>query len=203
MQVGGKAAHAGYAAHLGANAVMELCHQLIKIEAIAKTIEGVKVNTGIILGGSAPNVIPDLAKAEVDVRFDDNHAFERLELAIQEGLRERIVTGTTLEVQAIVEYPAMPVTEGNLCLFEMIRQISLRHGFGDLEHVAVAGGADSSYFAALGVPTICAFGPKGGKIHTLEEYADVESLLERTKLLAAALIELVPAARSGQSVEAT
>ncbi|WP_301170973.1 M20 family metallopeptidase [Brevibacillus nitrificans] len=190
LQVEGKAAHAGYEAHLGANAIMELCHQLIKIEAAATTMEGISVNTGIIQGGSAPNVVPDLAKAEVDVRFEDNHAFDRLEQIVQEIVQQRAINGTTLKLEAVKEYPAMAVTEGNLHLFETIRQISLQNGFGDMQYISVAGGADSSYFAALGVPTICAFGPKGGKIHTLEEYADVESLIERTKLLAAALIEL-------------
>lgn len=193
LRVDGKAAHAGYEAYLGANAIMELCHQLINIKSAAATIEGISVSAGLIQGGTAPNVVPDLAEAQIDVRFDDNQAFAQLEHAVQEVLKESAVTGTTVHFQAIVEYPAMAVTEGNLGLFETIRQISLRHGFGDMQHVAVAGGADSSYFAALGVPTICAFGPKGGKIHTLEEYADVQSLTERTKLLAASLIELQPA----------
>ncbi|WP_371374837.1 hypothetical protein [Sporomusa aerivorans] len=50
----------------------------------------------------------------------------------------------------------------------------------------VGGGSDS----AAGVPTVCAMGVKGGRNHSPEEYAIVESLFERAKLLAACIINL-------------
>ena len=52
------------------------------------------------------------------------------------------------------------------------------------------GGADSAYMVMGGVPTVCAMGVKGGRNHSAEEYAIVETLFERAKLLALCVLNL-------------
>jgi glutamate carboxypeptidase len=46
------------------------------------------------------------------------------------------------------------------------------------------GSSDSANSVRAGVPTLCGFGVKGEFNHTLQEYALMESLFERAKLLA-------------------
>ena len=48
------------------------------------------------------------------------------------------------------------------------------------------------YTALAGVPTVCAMGVKGGRNHSPEEYAIVETLFERAKLLIACVLKLDP-----------
>ena len=56
--------------------------------------------------------------------------------------------------------------------------------------VAVGGGSDSAHLTACGIPTLCALGVRGQFNHTEREWAEEESLFERTKLLMALLSEL-------------
>jgi len=76
----GKAAHAGAAPEDGANAVIELAHQILAVKELARGDHGTTVNVTVIEGGTADNVIPDYAKASVDVRIaqaDEGHRIFR------------------------------------------------------------------------------------------------------------------------------
>ncbi len=75
----GKAAHAGSEPEKGANAVVELAHQMLKITSFAKPDLGTTVNVTVIEGGTADNVIPDAARALVDVRFSTLEESRRVE----------------------------------------------------------------------------------------------------------------------------
>lgn len=54
----------------------------------------------------------------------------------------------------------------------------------------VGGGSDSAYTTAAGVPTICAMGVLGEFNHTAREYAIVDTMFMRAKLLIAVLTKL-------------
>ena len=59
-----------------------------------------------------------------------------------------------------------------------------------LQGISVGGGADSTFFSALNIPTICSFGPVGEFAHTLKEYVIEEDLYRRTVLLADCLLKM-------------
>ena len=52
----------------------------------------------------------------------------------------------------------------------------------------LGGGADSSYISQTGTPTVCSMGVRGEFNHTDREYALVDTLYERTKLLTMAVL---------------
>ena len=79
----GKAAHAGAAPEDGANAVIELAHQILAVKELARIDRGTTVNVTVIAGGTADNVIPDYAKASVDVRIADEDEGQRIENGFQ------------------------------------------------------------------------------------------------------------------------
>lgn len=54
----------------------------------------------------------------------------------------------------------------------------------------MGGGSDATYTTKVGVPTVCAVGVKGGLNHTVDEFADVESLFMRAKLMCAVMLAL-------------
>lgn len=49
---------------------------------------------------------------------------------------------------------------------------------------------DASYSTMVGVPALCGMGVQGKYQHTNKEYGHLESLFERTKLLASTILEL-------------
>ena len=67
VTVTGRAAHAGAAHKEGINAIEELAHQILAIQALTDYAVGTTVNVGVIGGGTRDNVVPEQAWAEVDV----------------------------------------------------------------------------------------------------------------------------------------
>src|SRR6185503_6793028 len=66
--VKGVSAHAGIEPQKGASAVHELAHQILHIDALQDLARGISVNVVQVSGGLRSNVIPDEARAVVDVR---------------------------------------------------------------------------------------------------------------------------------------
>ena len=64
----GKAAHAGVAPENGRSAIVELAHQILSLQELEDLAAGTTINVGVIQGGTATNVVPAVASAEIDVR---------------------------------------------------------------------------------------------------------------------------------------
>ncbi|NPV43942.1 MAG: M20 family metallopeptidase [Firmicutes bacterium] len=190
LTVYGKAAHAGNEPEKGASAVLELASKILKIQNLEDKSKGLTINTGIICGGSAVNVVPDRATAEIDVRFNNLKDFDELKRRVLKLTDKREINGTRSEVIIRNTFPPMETTKGVLKLFDLVRETSIELGFGDIEKCTVGGGADSAYCVLSGAPVICAIGPRGGMNHSIEEFVEVESILERTKLLTSCIMKI-------------
>src|SRR5712675_1507399 len=66
--VTGLPAHAGSRPQDGRSAIRELANVIQALEAMTDIARGVTVNVGVARGGTKPNVIPEQAYAEVDLR---------------------------------------------------------------------------------------------------------------------------------------
>src|ERR1700759_376134 len=66
--VRGVPAHAGTRPQDGRSAIRELANVIQALEAMTDIARGVTVNVGVVKGGTKPNVIPEQAYAEVDLR---------------------------------------------------------------------------------------------------------------------------------------
>src|SRR6266850_332503 len=66
--VRGVPAHAGARPQDGRSAIRELANVIQTLEALTDIKRGVTVNVGVVRGGTRPNVIPEEAYAEVDLR---------------------------------------------------------------------------------------------------------------------------------------
>ena len=64
----GRAAHSGADHARGVNAIKELAHQVIAIEAMTDYSIGTTANVGVISGGTRPNVVPAQASCEINTR---------------------------------------------------------------------------------------------------------------------------------------
>src|SRR5256885_11023287 len=69
--VHGRASHAGLAPQEGINAIHELARQLTRIEKWNDLRRGLTINAGIIEGGTRTNVIPERARAVLDLRSEE------------------------------------------------------------------------------------------------------------------------------------
>lgn len=190
IAVHGLAAHAGNEPEKGRNAILEMSHKVIGIQALTDWEKGITYNVGIIKGGTVMNAVPDYAYAEVDVRYIDPAHIEVIKENVNKVVGETHVEGTTTEVSFEVGFQPMQTTEGVKGLFKIMKEVAAREGFGELQEKFVGGGADSAYAVIAGVPTLCAVGVMGGRNHSPEEFAVVETLFTRAKLVAATILEL-------------
>lgn len=190
MEVRGVAAHVGNDPENGRSAIVEIAHKLLEVEKLTDWQEGTSFNVGVIEGGTVPNATPDYAKIRIDVRFVDENAIPKFTRQIEAIAAKTYVPGTTTTLTAGASFKPMTTTEGVKRLFRLVKETYAENGFGAPYEKAVGGGADSAYTVIAGVPTVCAMGVKGGRNHSPEEYAIVESLFERAKLLAACVLKL-------------
>ena len=63
-------------------------------------------------------------------------------------------------------------------------------GLPEPRGVAVGGGSDGNFTAALGIPTLDGLGAIGGGAHADDEYVLVDELVDRTRLVAALIAAL-------------
>jgi glutamate carboxypeptidase len=180
----GRAAHAGAEHRNGINAIEELAHQVLRIQALTDYARGVTFNVGDIHGGGVTNVVPDWATLQVDTRVavlaDAQWVMDALY-----GLRP-VLPGTRLEISGEMNRPPMECNAQRLAIFRRVQDIGRTVGL-DLDHGPSGGGSDASFTAGLGIPTLDGFGAVGDGAHAVHEHVLLPSLPERAALCAAIL----------------
>jgi glutamate carboxypeptidase len=190
LVVRGRSAHAGRDFGAGRSAVRALAGAVVALEALNGTAEGLTVNVGSIEGGRAVNVVPALAIARINVRVADDRQREAAERAVrrivdelgrQDGIAASLHGGFTA--------PPKPLDAPTRALLGHVRACGRALGL-ELEHRPTGGVCDGNRLAAAGLPTVDTLGPRGGDIHSPEEYLEIDSLAERAKLAALLLLRL-------------
>lgn len=186
LRAWGCAAHAGLQHERGRNAIRELAHQVLALEAMTDYARGLTVNVGRIEGGSAANVVPEQAALLGEFRAPSQTLFDEL--------RSRVAALTPctpdvrLEVEAWGKRPPYERTAGAAALLAQAQQHAAAAGFA-LEEAPMTGGAsDGNFTAAMGIPTLDGLGVPGDGAHALHEHFLLSSLQPRlafwTSLLA-------------------
>ena len=183
LQVTGKAAHSGIEPQAGNSAIEELAQKIIKLHKLTDYDNGISVNVGVIKGGNTVNTIAPSAVAYVDLRISKMEQAEWLENKIREICAVPDVKGTTIKVTGGIERPPMVKNDQTIDLLNVIKSVGNELGI-EIKDMATGGGSDASFTSAKGVATIDGLGPIGGNAHSEEEYLELDSLVERTNLLA-------------------
>ena len=187
VRVKGKAAHAGLDPRKGANAILELSRQLLKIEKFSDLEEGITVNPGVIRGGTRTNVVAAEASCEIDARVIKLSQAAQLDKKF--GALKPINQRCQIEVEGGINRPPMERTPAGSKLFKLAREIGTEIGL-ELKEAAVGGGSDGNFTAALGVPTLDGLGPVGEGAHAVNESVVIAQLIPRTVLLARLMEEI-------------
>jgi len=183
LDVYGKAAHAGVEPHKGANAILALAHQTVALQALNGMREGVTVNVGVVQGGTRPNVVPDHARAEVDVRVARPEDMAPVEAAIRAIAAGPGVPGVRAELSDGWHAAPMARTPQIAALAATAAACAAELGFS-IRDAATGGVSYANTFAQLGLPALDGLGPVGGLDHSPDEYILVSSIVPRTALLA-------------------
>ena len=185
--VTGRAAHAGIDPERGVNAVHELALQIERLIRLNDPKRGMTVQATVIGGGTVTNVVPDRARAEVDIRYvkmADARALDRKLRGLQP-----ILKGARVEVRRGSNRPPLERTAAVRTLFRRAQSLMREIGL-PLGEVATGGGSDGNFTAALGAPTLDGLGAVGGGAHSPREHVVIHALPERAALIAGLLATL-------------
>jgi glutamate carboxypeptidase len=185
--VHGRSAHAGVDPERGVNAAHELALQIARLMKMNDPRRGITVQANVISGGTATNVVPEFARAQVDVRFARARDARELERCLL-GLRP-ITKGARIEVRGGLNRPPLERTAAVTTLFHRAQAIAREIGFR-LDEASTGGGSDGNFTAALGVPTLDGIGVVGDGAHSLREHLVIRELARRAAMLAALLASL-------------
>ena len=182
--VKGISAHAGADLNKGASAIVELAHKIIAVNNLTDFNRGLTFNCGVIKGGTVANAVADSASVVIDMRYltvaDGEYGIESL----RKIAAQSVVPGTTTEVANLRErFTPMEVTEGNLKLYEIVREQGRKLGL-DIAKKVGGGASDAGWTVRAGAPSICSMGALGALNHSDREYMFLAGLVERAKLLA-------------------
>lgn len=190
VTVRGRSGHVGNDFLSGRNAIEEMAHKILALQALSRYEEGVVVSVDVIQGGTVSNAIPDFCKIEIDARYSHAKDLPIIVEQIKQVCAKTYVEGT----QTTLEFPShMPVferTEQNLALLDQVNRAAAQLGFPPFGEVFPGGNSDASYIGQAGIPVVCACGVQGSGAHTMQEQAVVDTIFQRTKIIALTIAQM-------------
>ncbi|GAA0237283.1 M20 family metallopeptidase [Metaclostridioides mangenotii] len=190
VTVEGVETHAGNDFTGGRNAIEEMAHKILELQKLTNLEEGRTVSVSVIKGGRIPNAIPKDCKIEIDIRFAKVGDMESIKQKINDISAKIYVEGTTTKVNYIAEMMAFETNENVIKFYDFVSQVCEENNFGKFGSRPLGGSSDASYLTIAKVPTLCSFGVRGEWNHTEREYAIVESVFERAKVLSTIVLNL-------------
>ncbi len=176
----GKAAHAGISPEEGINAILVASRAISKMR-LGRIDEETTANIGVISGGQATNIIPDLVNIEGETR-----SIDPVKLEAQTDLMVRILDQTAGEMgaQAKIEkeflYPRLKLEESD----QAVRiAVAAARGIGrEPVLVSTGGGSDANILNGFGIPT-ANLGIGMNKVHSTEEFITIDNMVLDVKYI--------------------
>ncbi len=193
MVVKGRASHAGAAPEQGRNALIELSHQLLQTQDVAKDITGAQLSWTTATAGSARNQIPDQAEAGADVRLVAPDAADKLLAALRAKVAaSQRVPETETTVTLVVGRPPYVAGAKGMALATKAQAIYVElDGRKLMLHPRSGGGTDAGYAGRSGKAAVLeSLGLAGWGYHAKNEYIEIDSIVPRLYLSTRLLSEL-------------
>ncbi len=196
IKVFGKAAHSGSEPEKGVSAIMIASKAISKLH-LGRVDHETTCNLGIIKGGIATNIIPDLIEIDGEVRSHDEQKLEIVTNTIRdsflEARKEFCNNGDIPEIQFIVDndFPKTDIPEDNPVV--TLAQKAAENLDRKLEIKTSGGGADANIFCGKDIMTgVLGTGMKD--VHTVKESIKLDDMVKTTELI----LEIVRVYTSGK-----
>lgn len=210
VKVRGKAAHAAFA-HKGVNAIdkaIKIYKELMQLnkerqsrieyplaERYDPSLKGhvTTLNVGVIRGGDWPSTVPSSTELECRIGWPPGERISDIKKQIEDAINKAIRYDPWLrENPPILEWfgwQAEP-SEQNID-HPLVRTIEKNVEKVTGESVSFCGGyagLDTRHFIAHNIPAV-AYGPRGGHMHAADEYVEINSVIDVTKILALSILD--------------
>jgi len=190
IEVTGVESHAGNDFSSGRNAIAEMAHKILELQSLTDLEKDTTVTCSIIKGGSVNNAVPGHCYLEVECRYKTLEEMERFKKGVADICAKSHIEGTSSKFYYSTEFAPYETTEQVMSFFRFIENTARECGLEEVKGTYLGGSSDASYFQMVGVPVICSIGVQGQWNHTLREYARLDSMADRGKLLASVVLNL-------------
>jgi len=198
----GRSAHAGRAKEDGRSAVEAAAVLVLGLERLNGAYDGVSFNVGSIDGGSAVNIVPDLAIVRFGARAPDAEAAAWATREVEKLLEQALATdGISGHMHGGFYRPPKPRNAAQDALFNAVSDTGRAIGL-ELEFVDTGGVCEGNNIFAAGVPNVDTLGVMGGRIHSDEEYVIMSSFVERAQLSALLLNRIADGRLDARKIKA-
>ena len=168
---------------------------LIKFLSMWTTFE-TTANIGVINGGTATNIVPELVEVRGEVRSHNRAKLKRQLEKIRKAFQKEVERAQRpepefkglpkLEEEILFDYPLMRLDEGSF-LVNLFKEAGSSLGMKITTKIG-SGGSDANIFNSLGIETLI-MGCGMERVHTTEERLNINWFYQSAKLLAC-VIEL-------------
>ena len=192
VKVHGIPGHSGNEFEKGRNAIHEAAIKINEISKLTDLSKGTTVNTSMIKAGTPEMIcaIPEECEFIFETRFTSSEEQARVAEEIKKILATNYIEGTTTEYhQNKPQFMAFHPTEPIMKFLDFLNGVAKDNGFPEFGSIQLGGSSDSGAIAASGIPVLCSCGVRGQFNHSMNEYAVVESMFERAKIYALAVLE--------------
>ena len=189
LTINGRAAHAGVEPEKGRSAILAGASLVNSIHELNGRWPSVTANVGVFKAGTRPNIVCDQAELQVDIRAMTAESLNAALDAVRALAAAPSVADVTIEIDRMNGWAPMEKLERSGRLVDHVIALAARLGFVTKD-TATGGASDANTTSGLGVPSIDGLGPIGGMDHSPEEFLEVDSIVPRTTLLAALLLEI-------------
>lgn len=181
-KIHGKKAHAGVAPEEGVNAIVVAGKAFAKMQ-VGRIDSETTSNVGIISGGVATNIVPDLVEVKCEARSRNMEKLEVQTLHMKETFEQVAeANGARAEVKVNKAYGPYVLLESDPVVtlaVQAAKSIGLTPAVK-----ATGGGSDANFFNNYGVPT-AVLGVGMSKVHTTDEYIKEIDLYNSAELVTA------------------
>jgi glutamate carboxypeptidase len=184
LNVKGVASHAGSAPEKGRNAAVELAHQIMQLGSLGDAGQGTTVNWTVMRSGEKVNVIPDKAEATADMRMSVLAETRRVQRDAERITQKKLIPETEVTVRVEERRPPLPRNQASDRLAALAGSIYEEIG-KKIQPVAMRYGTDAGFAYdpnGSGPAVIDGMGIVGDRIHSADEWADLESIAPRLYL---------------------
>ena len=181
--------HSGARYRECASAIQALCAQITKLYTLRDDAREISFNAGLISGGTAENVVAPSASCKCEFRYFDQSLKPILAERIREICADEPVPGATTTLTFGASHPAIDLNSRSQALLDMALDIAKKQG-RSLYHERTGGAGDIAIAGLAGIGVLDGLGLAGDGMHTVQEYALLDSLPAQIEL-AAALIPRV------------
>ncbi len=192
----GQAIHTGAAEWqdrtAGANAVTGMARLLLELEQVETPYSSAKyferfrtvITPGTVIdGGIGVNVVPDHCEALVDIRLTPEYDLDRINALLDDCIR-RVSRDRLKFSYELLNYAPAAISDETAPIFSILERVVQRVRNRKSERV-VAGPANEGYLLIeRGIPTVCGFGVTGENAHAVDEYVEIDSLVDTAAIFA-------------------